>query len=146
MIKRQAISHIKWLHGLFLCFIQKMVIKIHLPLNQAIQAGINTEKNSLHHPLTGNMKNKDLRLLITFYTIRCNAIASIYVSVLLVLLIDGTLWNPTFQCMTLFRVTIIHLRESPNFKTISLKHNCVILCNIVQEQISKTWFISETQG
>ena len=65
-----------------------MVIKIHLLLNQALQAGINTEieikhlsvnENSLDHPLTGNMKNKDLPLFIAFSTIRCNAIASIYV-------------------------------------------------------------------
>ena len=75
-----------------------MVIKIHLWLNHAIQAGVNIKTNSrhlhmnengLHQSLTGNMKNKDLPLFITSSTIRCNAMASVYVSVLLVLLIAG---------------------------------------------------------
>ena len=46
-------------------------------------------ENGLYQPLTGNMKNKDLPLFITSFTIRCNAMTSIYVSVLLVLLIAG---------------------------------------------------------
>lgn len=71
-----------------------MVIKIHLCLNRAIKTGVNTKINSkylhinengLHHPLTGNVKNKYLSLFITPSTSSCNTMASIYVSVLLVL-------------------------------------------------------------
>ena len=56
-----------------------MVIKINLWMIQAIQSGVNTEiksrhlcmnENSLHHPLTGNMKNKkDLPLFVNFCVI-----------------------------------------------------------------------------
>ena len=46
-------------------------------MNQPIKSGVNTEiksrhlsmnENSLHHPVTGNMKNKDL-IFITYSTI-----------------------------------------------------------------------------
>ena len=46
-------------------------------MNLEIQSGVNTEikirhlrmnENSLHHPLTENMKNKDLPLFITSFT------------------------------------------------------------------------------
>ena len=55
----------------------KVVIKIHLWMNLAIQSGVNTEiksrhlrmnRNGLHHPFTGNMKNKGLPLFITSST------------------------------------------------------------------------------
>ena len=61
-----------------LYFIQEMVIKIHLWLNKAIQAGVDAKlksrhfcmnENGLHHPLTRNMKNKDLTLFINSSTI-----------------------------------------------------------------------------
>ena len=54
-----------------------MIIKIHLCMNQPIKSGVNTEtksrdlcinENGLHHPMTGNMKNKDLTF-ITYSTI-----------------------------------------------------------------------------
>ena len=47
---------------------------------------------------------------------------------------SGRLWNPTCQCTSLFRLAIIHLRESPESSTTSVKHNCASLCNIVKEQ------------
>ena len=46
-------------------------------MNLAVQSGVNTEiksrqihmnENGLHHPMTGNMKNKDLSLFITSST------------------------------------------------------------------------------
>ena len=58
-------------------FVQKVVIKIHLWMILAIQPGVNTEiksrhlwlnENGFHHPLTGNVKNKDLPLFITSFT------------------------------------------------------------------------------
>ena len=56
------------------------------------------------------------------------------------------LWNPIFQCTSPFRLAIIHLQESRESKTTRVEHNCASLCNIVKEQITKTWFIIETQG
>ena len=44
------------------------------------------------------------------------------------------LWNPNFH---LFRFAIIHLWESPWFKTTHVKHNCASLCDIVKEQITR---------
>ena len=50
---------------------------LHLWMNLAIQSGVNTEikirhlwmnENNLYHPLTGNMKSKDLPLFITSST------------------------------------------------------------------------------
>ena len=58
-------------------FVQEVVIKIHVWMNLVIQSRVNTEmksrhlwmnENGLHYPLTGNMKNKDLPLFITFST------------------------------------------------------------------------------
>ena len=59
---------------------------------------------------------------------------------------NSKLWNPTFQCMGIFRLAIIHLRESPTFKTTHVKDNCASPCNIVKERSTRTWFINETQG
>ena len=56
------------------------------------------------------------------------------------------LWDPTFQYMSLLRLAIIDLWESPESKTSSVRHNCTSLFNIVKERITKIWFISETQG
>ena len=52
-------------------------MKIHLLMNLVVKSGVNTEIKSRHlhmngtcwhHPLTGNMKNKDLPLFITSST------------------------------------------------------------------------------
>ena len=51
------------------------------------------------------------------------------------------LWNPTFQCTSLFGLAIIYLRESPKSKMTRVKHNCASLCIIVKQRITKTWFI-----
>ena len=56
------------------------------------------------------------------------------------------LWNSTCQCTSLFRLEIIHLRESPMSKMTCVTHNCMSLSNVVKDQITKTWFINETQG
>ena len=59
----------------------------------------------------------------------------------------GRSWNLTFQYLSLlFSLMIIHLQESPEPKTTNQKHKCASLCNIVKEQITKTWFINETLG
>ena len=43
-------------------------------------------------------------------------------------------------------ILIIHLQESLESKMTRVKHNSAIQCNIIKEQITKTWFINETQG
>ena len=55
------------------------------------------------------------------------------------------LWNLTFQCTSLFRLAMTPLLESPESIKTCIKHNCVSLCNIVKEQITKTWFRKEMQ-
>ena len=55
-------------------------------------------------------------------------------------------WNRTFQCTNLFRLMIIHLQESLESETTHMKHNSASVCDIVKEWITRTWFISETQG
>ena len=55
------------------------------------------------------------------------------------------LLKPNFQSTSLFRLAIMHLQESPESTTTRVKHNCASLRDIVKEQITKTWFINETQ-
>ena len=46
--------------------------------------------------------------------------------------------NPTFQCSSLLRLVIIHLREPPESKRTPVKHDWASLCIIVKERITKT--------
>ena len=39
--------------------------------------------------------------------------------------------------MSLFRLAIIHLRESLKSKTTHMKHNCMSLCNFVKEHLKR---------
>ena len=43
---------------------------------------------------------------------------------------------PCFQCTSLFILTIIHLRESPESKTTRVKHNCASLLQRLDISIS----------
>ena len=58
---------------------------------------------------------------------------------------SGSEIQPSSACISLYRLVIIHLQESPESKLTCVKPNCASLCNIVEEQITKTWFINQTQ-
>ena len=45
--------------------------------------------------------------------------------------LGNRLWNLTFQCTSLFGLTIIHLQESAESKTACMKHNYGTLCNTI---------------
>ena len=51
---------------------------------------------------------------------------------------SGSEIQPSSACISLYRLVIIHLQESPESKVTCMKPNCVSLCNIVEEQITKT--------
>ena len=113
------------LHGLSFEVLQKMV-----------RPGRNFKDYIL---LTWNLVLKNKKTLMDYF----------YSEMLLRIAINDImqtrLWNATFQCTSLIRLAIIHLRESLDSKMTRAKHKCASLCNIVKEWITKTWFINETQ-
>ena len=59
------------------------------------------------------------------------------------LTIQGLKSDLSTNYMSLFRLVIIYLQDSPESKMSCVKHNCASLGN-TEEQITKTWVINET--